>query len=126
MKGWENTSANMSRNTMFKAMLRQAMSRRQVLQGGLVGAGLVLAGGPAAVRGRWDVEAGMAVLGFQGIPVSKADQVVVPPGYTAQVLYAWGDPVSDGPVFKLDGSHTAEEQIHQAGMHHDAIHFFPL
>jgi uncharacterized protein len=126
MKGWENTSANMSRNTMFKAMLRQGMSRRQVLQGGLVGAGLVLAGGPAAVRGRWDAEAGMAVLGFQGIPVSKADQVVVPPGYTAQVLYAWGDPVSDGPVFKLDGSHTAEEQIHQAGMHHDAIHFFPL
>jgi hypothetical protein len=36
---------------------------------------------------------------------------VVPPCYTAQVLYAWGDPISDGPAFKLDGSHTAEEQM---------------
>jgi secreted PhoX family phosphatase len=52
--------------------------------------------------------------------------VVVPPGYTAQVLYAWGDPISDGPVFKADASNTHQEQERQAGMHHDGIHFFPL
>src|SRR5262245_18511700 len=33
------------------------------------------------------------LLGFQGIPVSAADTVVVPSGYTAEVLIAWGDPV---------------------------------
>ena len=52
--------------------------------------------------------------------------MVVPSGYTAQVFFAWGDPISDGPVFKPDASNTAAEQMLQAGMHHDAIHFFPL
>jgi secreted PhoX family phosphatase len=50
----------------------------------------------------------------------------VPPGYTAQVLFAWGDPVSDRPAFKADANNTTDEQALQAGMHHDAIHFFPL
>ena len=52
--------------------------------------------------------------------------MVVPSGYTPQVFYAWGDPISDGPAFKSDASNTADEQLLQAGMHHDAIHFFPL
>jgi secreted PhoX family phosphatase len=30
------------------------------------------------------------------------------------------------PAFKLDASNTAEEQALQAGMHHDAIEYFPL
>ena len=36
-------------------------------------------------------------LGFQGIPVSSADDRDSAEGYTARVLIAWGDPVSDGP-----------------------------
>ena len=32
------------------------------------------------------------LLGFEGIPVSSEDAVIVPPGYTAKVLIAWGDP----------------------------------
>jgi secreted PhoX family phosphatase len=42
------------------------------------------------------------------------------------VLYAWGDPVSDGPPFAMDASNTVADQAEQAGMHHDGIHFFPL
>ena len=42
------------------------------------------------------------------------------------MLYAWGDPISGGPAFKQDASNTAAEQEQQAGMHHDAIHFFPM
>jgi len=52
--------------------------------------------------------------------------VVVPAGYTTQVLYAWGDPISAGPAFRADASNTAEDQMVQAGMHHDGIHFFPF
>ncbi len=55
-----------------------------------------------------------------------ADTVVVPPGYTAEVLYAWGDPISDGPAFRPDASNTVADQERQAGMHHDGLHFFPL
>jgi secreted PhoX family phosphatase len=52
--------------------------------------------------------------------------VVVPPGYVAEVLYAWGDPIGDGPAFKPDASNTITDQERQAGMHHDGIHYFPV
>ena len=67
-----------------------------------------------------------ALLGFAGVAVSEQDIVTVPPGYTATVLYAWGDPVSNGPAFAVDASNDWQEQEKQAGMHHDAIEFFPL
>jgi hypothetical protein len=66
------------------------------------------------------------LLGFAAIAPSDADTVRVPSGYVASVLYAWGDPISDGPAFKQDASQDAEDQAVQAGMHHDGIHFFPL
>ena len=125
MKGRDDTSANMSRNTTFKAMLRQGMSRRQVLQGGLVGAGLVLAGGPAAVLGAGTLRPAWPCLGFRGFRCRRPIRWWYPQ-VTRRRCCMPGGIRSDGPVFKLDGSHTAEEQIHQAGMHHDAIHFFPL
>ena len=63
------------------------------------------------------------------IDISTDDTVRVPPGYTANALYKWGDPIghpSGSPAFKPDASNTAEEQALQAGMHHDGIHYFPL
>lgn len=50
----------------------------------------------------------------------------MPPGYGAQLLYAWGDPISDGPAFRPDASNSSAEQAQQAGMHHDGMHFFPF
>ena len=47
-------------------------------------------------------------------------------GYQAQVLITWGDPVSDGPAFKQDGTNTAAEQAQQWGMHNDGVVYFPL
>ena len=126
MKGEQDTTANTSSNPAFAAMLGQQWSRRQVVWGGLVAAGVTLADGAGLARFGRRAEANAPLFGFQSIPVSKADQIVVPPGYTAQVFFAWGDPISDGPAFKPDASNTAEEQALQAGMHHDAIHFFPL
>jgi secreted PhoX family phosphatase len=49
------------------------------------------------------------------------------PGYTWQVVNAWGDPIVAGaPEFKNDASQSATDQALQAGMHHDGMHFFPL
>ena len=98
MKGQDDTSSNMSQNPAFSAIFTQALSRRRVLQGGLLAAGMALFGGPTgSVLGR-RAEAGTSLFSFEGIPASKADQVVVPSGYTAQVFFAWGDPISDGPM----------------------------
>jgi secreted PhoX family phosphatase len=101
----------------FSDVLRARLSRRRVLTGGLSAAGLGWLG-PAAWAG--------SPLGFTGVPVSSADTLVVPPGYVAEVLYAWGDPISDGPAFKPDASNSVDDQLRQAGMHHDGMRFFPL
>lgn len=72
---------------------------------------------------------GEPLLGFKGIASSAEDKLVVPEGYIAQVLYAWGDATgiqSDGPAFQWDAGNSAADQALQAGMHHDAIEFFPL
>ena len=115
--------SNPSMGSTLDEVLAARYSRRQVLSGGLVAAGAVLLGGGASPR---TARAADDLVGFRGIPVSKADTVVVPPGYSAQVVYAWGDPVGDGPEFKPDASNTYADQERQAGMHHDGIHYFPL
>jgi len=65
-------------------------------------------------------------LGFKSVAISAADTVVVPTGYTSQLFFAWGDPISDGPAYKPDASNSAAEQAVQAGMHHDGMNFFSL
>jgi secreted PhoX family phosphatase len=68
-----------------------------------------------------------SLLGFPSIPISHADAVVVPPGYSWEVMSAWGDPVVAGaPGFIDDASQPAEVQALQAGMGHDGMCFFPL
>ncbi len=70
---------------------------------------------------------GSSLLGFTSVPAGTADAIVVPPGYTAEVLVPWGQPIlSDGPAWKPDASNTAAEQAQQIGMHHDGMHYFPL
>ncbi|HEX4858690.1 MAG TPA: PhoX family phosphatase [Usitatibacteraceae bacterium] len=63
---------------------------------------------------------------FAPVPVSTADEITIARGYRQQVLYAWGDPVSDGPPFRADAGNSADEQSQQAGMHHDGMHYFAL
>ena len=68
-------------------------------------------------------------IGFKSVPMAAVDRVVVPEGYSAQVLYRWGDAVGVAgqmPAFKTDASNTAAEQALQAGMHHDGMAFFPI
>jgi hypothetical protein len=113
---------NASGNQTLSEIVSQRLSRRRMLTGGLVAAGAAFLG--PAWPGRAGAQGGL--LGFAGIPVSTADAVGVPPGYTAEVLYAWGDPVSTGPAFRPDASNGVEDQMVQAGMHHDGLHFFPL
>jgi secreted PhoX family phosphatase len=69
------------------------------------------------------------VLGFKSIPTASNDTLVVPEGYVAEAIAAWGEPIGVAgamPPFKEDASNTAAEQAVQMGMHHDGIHYFPL
>ena len=99
------------------------MTRRRVLQlGSVAGMAAFVAAAPGCAM----LPIAAPTLGFKSVPKSDADAVIVPAGYTPRVLFAWGDPISNGPPFKPDASNSAEEQAQQAGMHHDGMHFFPL
>jgi secreted PhoX family phosphatase len=119
-----NTSGNQSLQDVVDARV----SRRGFLKSGLTAAALSLVGVDAllkAVPASAKAQGG-PLLGFQAIPVSAADEVVVPPGYTARVLIAWGDPVSYSPAFKQDASNSAADQALQWGMHNDGVVYFPI
>lgn len=109
-------------------------SRRTVLRGGLgaLTSGLLAPlgalGGAAALTGcATNGMAGGPLLGFKSVPVSTADIVTVPEGYSVQVIAPWGEPVGlsgENHAFKDDGSNTAAQQETQMGMHHDGMHYF--
>lgn len=120
----DDLTSNPSLAPHFSEVMQARLTRRQVLQGGLGAAALALLGSP--VRAAADPGAASLLIGFRGVPVAVDDAVHVPEGYVAEVLYAWGDPVSDGPPFAPDAGNTADDQARQAGMHHDGMHFFPL
>jgi hypothetical protein len=69
------------------------------------------------------------LIGFAPVPVGVGDRLVVPEGYVASAIAAWGEPVGVPgrmPAFKPDASNSAEEQAVQMGMHHDGLHYYAL
>jgi len=117
--------SNPRHNPDFAELVRIDELRRRVLFGGLGAAVTSFLSLPAEA---WCLvgESAAPSIGFLGLAASGDDIVHVPEGYVAQVLYAWGDPVSDGPAFRADASNTYAEQALQAGMHHDGMHYFAL
>ncbi|MBL8416911.1 MAG: DUF839 domain-containing protein, partial [Dechloromonas sp.] len=112
----------------FADLLADPFRRRLLSAAALsIGGGTLLAAGVplpslAASAGR----AAGAIIDFAGIPVSTADAVMLAEGNTVSLLYAWGDPISDGPRARADAGDDAAAQARQAGMHHDGMHYFPF
>jgi secreted PhoX family phosphatase len=110
-------------------VLALVLTRRAALA---AGAGLLAAHEAGAARQPPAAAGPASPLGFVSVPAAGADRVVVPPGYRARVLYAWGDPIGASglpagePAWRGDASEDAAAQALQAGMHHDGMHFFPL
>ncbi|MBX3610004.1 MAG: PhoX family phosphatase [Hydrogenophaga sp.] len=124
---FNDEDSNTSANLPFEQVLATRLSRRSLLRGGAAAtaaAGAALTG-CATPMASGEGPAPVAKLGFQPVPHSLADSVIVPPGYTAQVIYALGDPLgADVPAFKNDG--TDERWDLRAGDHHDGMEWFGL
>jgi secreted PhoX family phosphatase len=102
-------------------------SRRLVLHGGLAAlAGGVLPGWLAGCAGGPPASSG-PLFTFKGIPVASNDAIVVPEGYVAEVIAAWGEPIGvPGNMPAFQPANTALDQAVQMGMHHDGIHYYEL
>ncbi len=98
-----------------------SVSRRQVLQGALGAAAVAFIGGPKQLLAQ-----AASRFSFASVPASQEDRVLLPEGYTHQVVHAWGDPISGGRAWDPWAAQTAADQAEQVGMHHDGLYFFPL
>ncbi len=117
--------SNTSKNETMRDVI--AVSRRSVLEGGLAAGALAFVGAALKTSPVAAQVTSFSALGFNAVPTSDADTLVVPSGYTADILIPWGQPLlSTGPVWKKDASNTAAEQELQIGQHHDGMHYFPL
>lgn len=104
-------------------VLAASLTRRRFLA---AGAAAALLPGGAGAAGAGAADPARPRISFDPVPSDTGDRLQVPRGYRAQVLVAWGDPVSTGPAFRFDATNTAADQLAQCGMHHDGMALFPL
>lgn len=124
--------------TPLTDMLNASVERRKVLAGGFASAAVLLFGngvagaqttsGPTSTLGtRLGGKTAGPSLGFDSIAASTVDDVIVPSGYNAKAILAWGDPIRPGgPAFVGDASNSSADQEQQLGMGHDGVQYFPL
>ena len=100
------------------------IARRTLLKGMLAVPVVTLA--PSFLMSRASHGAEIDQLRYQPISLDSADEIKVPPGYSADVLLRWGDPILAGaPDFDLRHQ-TAAAQSMQFGYNCDYVAFFPL
>ena len=123
---------NSSGNPTFDSVLTTRLSRRDMLGGATGAAALaVIGGGMATAATAQDNPSGLPQrklkLNFNPVAKSLEDAVTLPRGYSYDVLYALGDPISRNVGdFANDGSDEAWSFAFRAGDHHDGMYFFGL
>jgi secreted PhoX family phosphatase len=132
-----HAAPNRSSNDYIGDVVETAITRRTVLKGGLSalvigalsGAGALTGARPASARpGRAGWSDSGTGLRFTPIRPQDAatDAVVLPNGYTHDIVLRWGDPVLPGaPAFDFHNQ-TPEAAAQQFGYNCDFIGFLPL
>lgn len=112
----------------FQSVLRQAEklpTRRDVLKGGL-GLGLFALFADTlkptlAFSVRTDANQS---LGFQAVPKSLVDDVLLPEGYRYSILHATGDPLQSGVSAYSNSGVESDDWSDRIGDHHDGMELF--
>ncbi|TWH76807.1 hypothetical protein LX59_00852 [Azomonas agilis] len=123
--------ANSSNNLHLNDVLAQ--SRRQLIKGSAALCALSFMGVSLIPKARAEsaetetTPSPITRLPFEAIPISRADSIQLPEGFSGEAFIPWGTPITGRyPSFLEDASNTAQDQAEQTGMHHDGMHFFPI
>ena len=110
----------------FNTIVEAAMSRRNFLKTtGAASTVAFFAASPLSQAIAGSMGEKGTTMGFDAIPASTADTIVVPAGYQADVLVSWGDPILSGaPAFSQSNDSKAQEL--QFGDNNDGMTFFPV
>jgi secreted PhoX family phosphatase len=133
----QEENSNPSTNPTLETVVATRLSRRDMLGAAGSAAALAVLGGAvsseaAAQGGGYGPGYGYGHsrnlrLGFSPVAKSIEDVVSVPKGYSADVLFALGDPMSKHiGDYSNDGTDDAASFEFRAGDHHDGMYFFGL
>ncbi len=126
---------NESANPWFEDIAAERYSRRHLLSAGVVAAAGLGVASTADAHGAgadrdWDWNWGTRrplSPGFRPVPHSTADEVLVPQGYSVQVLIPEGEPLEqDAPPYIPGDHNSGADREQQIGAHHDGMAYFPL
>lgn len=112
----------------FDRVVEAAINRRGFLSGVLTfGAGAFVMSTSALTRPAEAAAHSASRFGFEAVPTSTADTIVVPQGYSWDVAVQWGDPMfSDVAEFDMETRGTAESQAGAFGDNNDGMTVFAI
>ncbi|MDQ2088563.1 PhoX family protein [Marimonas arenosa] len=107
----------------FDDVVEAALSRRGFVGGVLAVGGFATLGGATLPSG---ARAETSRFAFEQIGASTADTVTLPPGYKAEIVVRWADPLwSEGAEFNPETRGTAATQALAFGDNTDGMEIFP-
>ena len=118
---------NTSGNPTMGEIISSRFSRRGLLKGSLAVAAISATVSPIALILADEARAeGASAFSFDELEAGVDDRHHVAPGYDADVLLRWGDPIfADAPEFD-PANQTAEAQARQFGYNNDYVGFIPI
>lgn len=117
---------NRSNHPTIGDVIAARFGRRDVMKGALAATAIAALIGPLGLtRGR-EARAAAPSFDFTEVEAGVDETHHVAPGYRAQVLLRWGDPVLPGAPEFDPYNQTAEKQAQQFGYNNDYVGFFPL
>ena len=109
----------------FNQIIEKGINRRQFLKASSAAGTVAFFGTSPLSNAIAATTNNKDLIGFEAIPASTEDKIIVPKGYQADVLISWGDPLFKGaPAFSQQADSQA--QALQFGDNNDGMTFFQI
>ena len=122
-------SAEIHDSASFDEVLEQRFGRRTALKAALGAGGAAVAatlGADAVAAAADNSPYAPGELTYDAVPQSGTDAIVLPDGFTHDIVISWGDPVVPGaPAFDIQNQ-TGAAQEQQCGFNHDYLAYLPI
>lgn len=109
----------------FSQIVEKGLSRRRFLQASAATSSVAFFAASPIANAMARPPQSQALLGFEAIPISTQDTVIVPKGYQAEPLITWGDAIHPNAA-AFSQTNSAVDQENQFGDNNDGMTFLPL
>lgn len=109
----------------FSNIVEKGLSRRRFLQASAATSSVAFFAASPIANAMTPPSKSQPLLGFEAIPTSTKDTVMVPKGYQAEPLISWGDAIHPNAT-AFSQTNSAADQENQFGDSNDGMTFLPL